>query len=196
AARPDRIAIQRTDAVSVSGGNLVIRTYSGGYADPNDPDPPPVTLTHYTGMIQSGVATTQGECQMPPDELVPTGNKYLPRYGYIEASIDFDGAPGMWHSFFMNTPNNLLHGPLDEHLRGMEMDIVEHKKMAGSTNVETQAPTALHWLTGTSPSICYPNTPSSLSAGGGPHSGTPGTSLAVGFHTYGLEWTPDYLKFY
>src|SRR5687767_7901131 len=96
--RGGRIAIQSTDAVSVSGGNLVIRTYSDA-VDPNDPDPPP--MQHYTGMIQSGVATTEGECQMPPDELVPPGNKYKPLYGYIEASIDFDGASGMWHSFFM-----------------------------------------------------------------------------------------------
>jgi hypothetical protein len=175
------------DAVSIVNDKLVLRSYT-------HPSTPPDTF--YTSMIVSG-GSNPGECAIP-NELTPPGNKHMPRYGYIEASIDFDGQSGMWHSFFVQTPNNLLHGPLDEHLRGMEMDIVEHKVTHGSAipppDDSQQATSALHWMDGTSPSICYPNAPTFSHAGAGPSSGD--SSLAVGFHTYGLEWTPDYLKFY
>jgi beta-glucanase (GH16 family) len=164
-------AINIRDAVSVGGGLLTITTYTQGG-------------THYTGMIQ----TAEGV----PNELQPNGNKYMPRYGYIEASIDFDGTAGMWSSFWLQTPNNLQQGPLDEHDRGMEIDIIEHKKMKGAVDVSAQAPSNLHWMSYSSPVL--PNTPDFWHAGGVPHSGN--GPLANGFHTYGLEWTPDYLKIY
>src|SRR5262249_16810508 len=128
-----------------------------------------------------------------PNEVVPAGDKYVPRYGYIEARIDFDGQSGMWHSFFLNTPRNLLAGPRDEHDRGMELDIVEHKKMQGDADSSAHAPSTIHWLTETSPTC--PDTSTSIWDGGGvPHAGN--GSLADGFHIYGMEWSPDSIKVY
>jgi len=167
------------NAVSVGGGLLTITTYTGDTLN---------GTPHYTGFIQTGEGV--------PGELQPSGNRYMPRYGYIEASIDFDGSSGMWSSFWLQTPNNLQQGPLDEHLRGMEMDIVEHKTTQGTNpplDKSAQAPSSLHWYSYASP--VYPNTPDVWHAGGVPHSGN-GTSLASGFHTYGLEWRPTYLKIY
>ena len=194
--RNGRNAVQAIDAVSVSGGNLVIRTYSD--YDPTNPDPP-LPPQHYTGMIQTGGDLTGAPpgCAPDPDQLDPPGNKYMPLYGYIEASIHFDGESGMWHSFFVTTPKGLLQGPMLPQDRGMEMDIVEHKKIQGSgqpgdpaIDVSNQADAARHWFTQNSP-VC-PSTPDVLHAG----SGRVGTGLADGFHTYGLEWTPEFLKYY
>ena len=103
----------------------------------------------------------------------------------------------MWHSFFVTTPKGLLQGPMLPQDRGMEMDIVEHKKIQGSgqpgdpaIDVSNQADAARHWLTQNSP-VC-PSTPEVLHAG----SGRVGTGLADGFHTYGLAWAPEFLKYY
>jgi beta-glucanase (GH16 family) len=167
-----REAINVRDAVSVGGGLLTITTYDQAG-------------THYTGMIQTGEGV--------PNELEPHGNKYMPRYGYMEASIDFDDSTGMWSSYWLQTPNNLLPGPRDPRDRGSEMDIIEHRVIDQfGTNIRAQAPSALHWLSYSSP--VYPNTPDVRHAGGDLHAGI--GDLSSGFHTYGLEWTPDFLKFY
>src|SRR5262245_50752933 len=65
-------AISPPAAVSVSGGCLTITTYTD-------------TLTgqHYTGMLQSGQSLATDSCAVP-NEVVPPGDKHLPRYGYIE----------------------------------------------------------------------------------------------------------------
>lgn len=168
------------DAVSVANGLLTITTYTDA-AHPSNGTP------HYAGMIQTGEGV--------PNELQPHGNKYMPRYGYIEASIDFDGSPGMWHSFWVQTPNNLQQGPLDEHFRGMEMDIIEHKTTQGSNpplDMSANAPSTIHWMSYNSP--VYPNPTNFYHGGGIPHPGN--GSLATGFHTYGLEWTPTYERYF
>jgi len=77
------------------------------------------------------------------------------------------------------------------------MDIVEHIKTKGTgepnypiVDISDKAESATHWWSENSP-VC-PN------AGdfGGLGSGRVGSGLANGFHTYGLEWTPNYLKYY
>ena len=176
---PRGAGINVRNAVSVGGGLLTITTYTQAG-------------THYTGMIQTG-GSYPGQCSIT-NELAPAGNKYMPRYGYIEARIDFDDSPGMWSSFWVQTPKGLLQGPMLEQYRGMEMDIVEHKKGHGNPLIldETQAPSTVHFMSNASP-VC-PATANFWHGGGVPHSGN--GSLASGFHTYGLEWTPNYEKYY
>ncbi len=174
--RGGRDANNVKEAVAVSGGYLIMTTYT---ADSLNGTP------HYVGMIETGAGPTN------TDSLVPPGNKYMPRYGYIEARIDFDGAGGQWGAFWVQTPNNTLSAPLDEHARGMEMDIVEHAVLNDSVDISAKAPSALHWRTYDSPE--WPNW-DFWHAGSDNDWG--GTSLADSFHTYGLEWRPDSLKFY
>jgi hypothetical protein len=170
------------DAISIAGGFLTITTYTDEAG--NDK----------TGMIQTGGYDF--------DNLQPPGsmNKYMPLYGYIEASIKFEDSPGMWSSFWLQTPKNADQAQELEQDRGAELDIVEHQveKMINGvlTNVSAQAPSALHFMSYPSEFYCgCPDDPRNFWHGGGaPHSGT--GSLADGqFHTYGLEWAPDYLRF-
>jgi hypothetical protein len=124
----------------------------------------------------------------------------MPKYGYIESSIDFDDSKGMWSMFYLQTPYNYNgrsgQNPRD---RGTEMDIVEHKVWSHACGGESDvAPSALHWIltswdgqTGHSPDASQVH-----HAGGDRHAGAwPNSSLANGYHTYGLEWTPAVLRY-
>jgi len=118
--------------------------------------------THYTGMIG-----TQG--------------RFEQAYGWFEARIRFEDAPGMWSAFWLQSPDmgSFLGDP---GRAGVEMDVVEHDLF---TSVATQ-PTwhaALHW-----------------DGYGAEHKfadalvATP--DIGDGFHVYALEWTPTVLRFY
>jgi beta-glucanase (GH16 family) len=146
-----------TDAVSLDGEYLTITTYTD-----------PTTGHHNTGMIS-------------------TDGKYMPRYGYVEARIEFDGSRGMWSSFWMQSDSMSHPDPYDPHFYGTEIDIVEHRSVDGPGNdISNQGTSSLLW-DGYAPSSL-----GAKAAGGDLH----GASLASGFHTYGLEWTPTYEKYY
>jgi beta-glucanase (GH16 family) len=118
--------------------------------------------THYTGMIG-----TQG--------------RFEQRYGWFEARIDFDGAPGMWSAFWLQSPT-LGQTIGDPGSSGVEMDIVEHD-LFGSSPGGPYWHGGLHWdgygasHKVRSRAIAVPD-------------------IADGFHTFALEWTPDALRFY
>src|SRR5262245_27682917 len=126
---------------------------------------------HYAGMIATGY---------DPGRQSSTTDLFTARYGYIEARIDFDGSSGMWNSYFLQSHHAYDLG--DPHGNGTEADIIEHRVHdRNNLDISAKAPSALHW--------------GGKSAGGDLHSGN-GISLATGFHTYGLEWTPSVQNFY
>ena len=52
--------------------------------------------------------------------------KWTQRYGYFEARIRFQDAPGSWCAFWLNSPTNGV--PLgDPGKAGVEIDVVEHR---------------------------------------------------------------------
>jgi beta-glucanase (GH16 family) len=118
--------------------------------------------THYTGMIG-------------------TQDRFEQRYGYFEARIDFDGSPGMWSAFWLQSPTmgQMIGDPAHA---GVEMDIVEHDLFA-SVPTGPYWHGALHW-----------------DGYGSSHKAADKAlvvpDIADGFHTFGLEWTPDALRFY
>lgn len=117
---------------------------------------------HYTGMIG-----TQG--------------RFEQRYGWFEARIDFDDAPGMWSAFWLQSPlmGQRIGDPANA---GVEMDIVEHDLFTsvGSGPIWHGA---LHW-DGYGASHKAATRPIVV------------PEIGDGFHTYALEWTPDALRFY
>ncbi|MEZ6190608.1 MAG: glycoside hydrolase family 16 protein [Phycisphaerales bacterium] len=152
---PRRDAINIADAVAVEDGNLVIRTYTSGAG---------ASMQHYTGMIG-----TQGLFQQ--------------KYGYFEARIDFDGRPGMWSAFWVQSPT--MGNPIgDPGTAGAEIDIMEHRVINGSgADFQNVAHHALHW-----------------DGYGADHKSqnkdTAFPDLADGFHLYGLEWSPTGYRYY
>jgi autotransporter-associated beta strand protein len=120
--------------------------------------------THYTGMIS-------------------TSSKYYPDYGYLEARVDYNGMPGMWSAFWMQSPT--MGNPIgDPQTAGTEIDICEHRKANSSGgDISDTVVGNIHW-----------------DGYGASHKSTGYTSsdlgLASGYHVYGLEWTPDVQRFY
>jgi beta-glucanase (GH16 family) len=59
--------------------------------------------------------------------MISTDGKFMPKYGYFEASIKFHDAPGEWSAFWVNS---LTFGqPVGDVAKaGAEIDIVEHRK--------------------------------------------------------------------
>lgn len=118
---------------------------------------------HYTGMIG-----TQGLFEQA--------------YGYFEARIDFDDAPGMWSAFWLQSPTN--GNPIgDPANAGVEIDIVEHHDIGPPLDFSNQALHMLFW------------------DGYGPEGQSrialsPELGLADGFHTYGLLWRPSGYDFF
>jgi beta-glucanase (GH16 family) len=157
-------------AASVGGGFLTIKTYT---------DP--------VGNHHSGMVSTQ--------RLGAVG--FEQTYGYFEARVNFNSAPGQWSAFWLQTPTN--GSPVgDPATAGVEMDIAEHR---------------VHCVTApppTPPETCGPDSDISnriqealIWDGYGADSKSavklsdPLTGLGDGsWHTWGLRWTPTDLTFY
>lgn len=175
------------DAVSLDGqGNLVITTWTDQNRQcSGHPPGSPANSPHQTGMIATG-DDRQANGQ-PWLHLNPPGDKRVAKYGYVEARIMFTGQqPGLtdaqrvWSSYWFQSPT--YGNPIDvPRSAGTEIDVVEHRSNS------PDAPSALHWDS-------YCPISAAKSAGGDNHSGN--GNLSSGYHTYGLEWTPDVLRFY
>jgi beta-glucanase (GH16 family) len=114
--------------------------------------------------------------------MIGTENHYLPRYGYIEARINFNDSPGEWSAFWMQTPTIDLVG--DPHAYGTEMDIVEHRAVnANGKNISDTAVSNIHW-------DGYGTEHKTV---GSPRAGT---GLSTGWHLYAVQWMADIQNYY
>ncbi len=151
---PRRAGENVEEAVGVDNGLLTITTWTQ-----QGPHP-----AHYTGMIS-------------------TRDTFRQAYGYFEASIDFNGASGMWSAFWLTSADIHDTSQIPE-LAGVELDVVEHRVTDGSANdISGIASLNTHW------------------GGYQEHHQTRGFNtgdlgLGDGFHTYAIEWTPDGYRFF
>ena len=117
--------------------------------------------------------------------MIGTQNLFAQTYGYFEARIDFNGSPGMWSAFWIQSPT--VGNPIGNvAVAGAEIDIAEHRVSNTSNtdaNMGNKITQALHW-DGYSTSH---QTVNNISGNLG---------LATGFHLYSVLWTPDGYTFY
>jgi hypothetical protein len=157
------------NAVSVGGGLLTIKTYT----DAED--------KHHSGMIST--------------ERDGSTTGFEQRYGYFEARVKFNNAPGQWSAFWLQTPKN-GEPPADPARAGVEMDIAEHRTHCGTAARSTQAcgshddienaiQEGLIW-------DGYDEDSRSKVQLSDPLPGLDNGS----WHTWGLRWTPTGLTFY
>ena len=150
------LAGARRDAVNVSSAVAV----GGGY----------LTITTYTtnGTHYTGMIATDG--------------KFRTKFGYWEASIDWNDSPGMWSAYWMQSPT--MGADLSDPVTsGNEIDLAEHRLMDSvSNNIANQVQVNIHW-----------NGYGASTQGQG--SGNVGSSLNNGFHTYGFQWTASSYNF-
>jgi beta-glucanase (GH16 family) len=157
------------NAVSVGDGLLTIKTYT----DSED--------KHYSGMIST--------------ERDGSTTGFEQKYGYFEARVKFNNAPGQWSAFWLQTPKN--GDPLgDSEKAGVEMDIAEHRTRCGtaarsmracgpSDDVENAIQEGVIW-------DGYDEHSKSKVQLSDPLPGLDNGS----WHTWGLRWTPTGLTFY
>ena len=166
---PRHDGILTPDAVSVGGGVLTIKTYTEAGR-------------HYSGMIGT-------------QSLGLTG--FEQTYGYFEARVKFNSAPGQWSAFWLQSPT--FGGAVsDPAPAGVEMDIAEHRARcvtapppaapqacAADRDITNRIQRALIW-------DGYGPTSKSTVALSDPLPGLGNGS----WHTWALRWTPTGLTFY
>ena len=114
--------------------------------------------------------------------MIGTESLYMPLYGYIEARINFNDAPGEWSAFWMTSPTIGLLG--DPRANGTEMDIVEHRAVNRNNVINhNRAVSNIHW-----------------DGYGEEHkqagSGLVGSGLSTGWHLFAVEWTTNIQNYY
>jgi beta-glucanase (GH16 family) len=115
--------------------------------------------------------------------MVSSEGRFNMKYGYIEARIAFQGAPGAWSSFWLQSPT-IGEPPGDPATAGMEIDIAEHRFVDERANrIDQTISHNIHW-------DGYGAQHKSASKN------SPGLGLAEGYHVYALEWTPECYRFY
>ena len=109
---------------------------------------------------------------------VGTQGLFMPKYGFYECRAQLQQSPGVWGAFWLQSPK-LSEGD-DPRVNGAEIDIMEFFKKLGLDIVSHN----VHWGP----------------YGSGQHT-TRGMQsyhkdVSKGFHTFGLEWTPEKYSFY
>jgi len=107
---------------------------------------------------------------------VGTADHLLTRYGYFECRAQLQESSGVWAAFWIQSLK-IAEGE-DPSLFGTEIDIFEYFAAMGDSMTH-----AIHWAYG-------PN----MHSIGAMNSYLKG--LSKGFHTFGLEWTPEKYSFF
>ena len=108
---------------------------------------------------------------------VGTQGLFMSKYGYYECRAQLQKSPGVWAAFWIQS-TEIAKGE-DPAVFGAEIDILEFFKKLGTDIVSHN----VHWAYG-------------------PHQRTTRgmqsylKGVSEGFHTFGLEWTPDKYIFY
>lgn len=105
-------------------------------------------------------------------------NRLMTTYGYFECRAQLQQSPGVWGAFWLQSPH-LSEGD-DPSMYGAEIDVMEFFKKLGMDIVSHN----VHW---------GPYGPNQHTTHG-MQSYLKGVSK--GFHTFGLEWTPEKYVFY
>lgn len=108
---------------------------------------------------------------------VGTQETFMTRYGFFECRARLQRSTGLWSAFWIQSPR--IAAGEDPALFGAEIDIFEFFRKLGPDVVSHN----VHWAYG-------PNQKTTR----GMQSHCPG--VGRGYHTFGLEWTPERYVFY
>ena len=111
--------------------------------------------------------------------MISTQGLYETTYGYFECRMKMQKEVGHWSAFWINTPT-MGRPEKDPAKAGVEIDIIEYLRN-GQMGDKSQH--TIHWD--------Y-KTPSYQKD----HASVPLLGIGEGFHTFGVEWTPEALVFY
>jgi beta-glucanase (GH16 family) len=111
--------------------------------------------------------------------MITTRDTYQTEYGYFEARIKFQREIGHWAAFWIQTPT--MSQPVGDAAKaGVEIDVIEYLR---NGDYPTKAQHTVHW------DVRTPQQKKDFAA-------PVIEGIGEGFHTFGVEWTPDVLVFY
>jgi beta-glucanase (GH16 family) len=111
--------------------------------------------------------------------MIGTQGKFEATYGYFEARMKVQSQIGHWSAFWLQSPT--MGKPLGDPARaGVEIDVIEYLCNGKYRN---QAQHTIHW-------DGYGEERKSR------HRKHPVPDMHTGFHTFGLEWTPEHYAFF
>ncbi|GMU81621.1 MAG: hypothetical protein AMXMBFR47_14920 [Planctomycetota bacterium] len=111
--------------------------------------------------------------------MISTRGKFEPTYGYFECRYQAQTQPGHWSAFWLQSPT-MGREIGDPAKSGVEIDVMEY---LATPKYRDKALHTIHW-------DGYGKEHKSL------HQEVIIPGLGEGFHTYGLEWTPDEYIYY
>ncbi len=126
------------------------------------------------GYLKLGAYKQDGKIYI---SAVGTHGKFMTKYGYFECRAQLQKSAGVWAAFWIQS-TDIAKGE-DPAVYGAEIDIMEFFKKLGTDIVSHN----VHWAYG-------PNQQTTR----GMQSYLKGVS--EGFHTFALEWTPEYYAFF
>jgi len=172
------------DGSSLNGSKWI--TYTGSHRDAIN-----TASAISVGSSTLGI-TTYTSGGTPYTGFIGTQGKFYAKFGYFEAYIDWNDAPGMWSAFWLQSdymddcPYPASHIG-DTSTYGTEIDICEHRSQNSSgTSIANQGVSNLHSDGYTACSGLDTSSGSSLY----------GSGLNSGYHTYGLLWDSSNYRFY
>lgn len=111
--------------------------------------------------------------------MISTAGKFEVTFGYFECRCQMQTQPGHWSAFWLQSPT--MGKPVgDPASAGVEIDVIEY---LATPKYRDRALHTIHW-------DGYGKEHKSE------HMNKPLPGLAEGFHTFGLEWTPEEYIFY
>lgn len=126
------------------------------------------------GFLKLSACRKDGRIQLG---AVGTQGRFMIRYGFFECRAQLQKSAGIWAAFWIQSPE--ISKGEDPANFGAEIDIMEFFKKLGTDIVSHN----VHWAYGPHQQTTH-----------GMQSYRPG--VGNGFHTFGLEWTPDKYVFF
>lgn len=146
-------------------------------------------MTPAAATVKDGVLTitTSTDAGTHHTAFLTTQDRFMTTFGYFEARIMFNDAPGEWCAFWLYSPTNGT--PLgDPATAGAEIDVVEHRvtDQGGWTALRDMVAMNLNW-DGYGPSEKTEQKVVALPKG---------APVQGAWHTYGVLWTDTAYTFY
>ena len=131
--------------------------------------------------------TTYTEAGVHRTGFIDTARRFLATFGWFEARMRFESAPGEWGAFWLQSPT--MGNPVgDVATAGTEIDVVEHRAVdTDGRDIANTYAINLHW-------DGYGAAHQHAGGTGAPEPGA--APLQGGWHTYAIHWTDQGYAFY
>jgi beta-glucanase (GH16 family) len=154
--------------------------YRGGNGPHDLPDPSNLSVINGNLVLSTSKITDNQYSGGTISSVNEYGNGFYQRYGYWEIRGKFAKGSNLLSSLYMISQPHMVHptNPPDP----FEIDVIEYNSAGGSANY---AATTVHWYLG---QMHFDNSPENKT--------NTNVDLSTDYHVYGMEWTPNVIRFF